>query len=166
MKTLQMQDLQNNIERHNFSYIFPRILSKKFNSDQSNQQKTPPKKNRKESSSSKASVLHPVIMPTNSLPKKKLNLMTSYQSVGLGFSSRGREKSQSLNHSPLPPPSSNITHHSEAFSGSTVALQPLTPLPTLLIISLDMRTHPTKRQKKTTLSIQKRPYITHDRHFI
>lgn len=112
MKTLQMQDLQNNIEHHNFSYILPRILSKKFNSDQSNQQKTPPKKTRKESSSSKASVLNPVIMPTNSLPKKKLNLMTSYQSVGLGFSARGRGKSQSLNCSPLPPPSSNITHHS------------------------------------------------------
>jgi hypothetical protein len=34
-RILQMQDLQNNIERHNLSYILPRILLDKFNSDSS-----------------------------------------------------------------------------------------------------------------------------------
>jgi hypothetical protein len=43
-KILQMQDLQNNIEHHNFSYILPRTLSEKFTSDPLNHLKTPPKK--------------------------------------------------------------------------------------------------------------------------
>ena len=30
MKILQMQGLQNNIERHNFHYIIPKVLSEKF----------------------------------------------------------------------------------------------------------------------------------------
>jgi hypothetical protein len=32
-KILQISDLQNNIERHNFSYILPRVLAEKFTSD-------------------------------------------------------------------------------------------------------------------------------------
>ncbi len=43
-KILQMQDLQNNIERHNFSYILPRVLSDKFLPEPTNGAKTPPKK--------------------------------------------------------------------------------------------------------------------------
>ena len=39
-----MQDLPNNIERHNFSYILPRILSEKFLPEPTNGAKTPPKK--------------------------------------------------------------------------------------------------------------------------
>ncbi len=35
-RILQMQDLQNNIERHNFSYILPRVLLDKFTPDVEN----------------------------------------------------------------------------------------------------------------------------------
>jgi hypothetical protein len=41
-RILQMQDLQNNIERHNFSYILPQILSEKFISEPASGAKTPP----------------------------------------------------------------------------------------------------------------------------
>ncbi len=43
-RILHMQDLPNNIERHNFSYILPRILSEKFLPEPTNGAKTPPKK--------------------------------------------------------------------------------------------------------------------------
>jgi hypothetical protein len=55
----------------------------------------------------------------------------------VGFSARGRGKSQPLNHSPLPPSSPNTTHHSLLFSGSTVAIPPLPQLPPLPPLKLD-----------------------------
>ena len=46
-KILQMSDLQNNIERHNFHYIIPKVLSDKFfpSDDDSQNSKSQDKKN-------------------------------------------------------------------------------------------------------------------------